>query len=61
MEPWQTRVAEERSELEEKLTRLQTFIAQRKAPTFDDERLLIEQAAAMRTYLTVLQRRMARW
>ena len=61
MEPWQGRVVAEERQLEERLTKLEAFIAERKAPTFEDERLLIEQAAAMRTYLTVLRLRGARW
>lgn len=61
--PWQARVIGEAKDLHEKLDALTVFVG---SPAFkgvdpEEQALLMEQAAHMRRYLTVLKARVARW
>ena len=61
MKPYQQRVVNERTELEEKLTKLNVFIADGVFEGLpEEERLrLARQAVAMKDYLDVLNERIA--
>ena len=63
LDDWQVRVIEERYDLSERLGRLLKFVAI-KGPeylslTIEDQKLLDEQAKAMRRYVRVLDKRIA--
>lgn len=63
MKAWQKRVEKERAELQAKLDRLETYVRSDKFDELEqtDATLLIQQAAAMGTYLNVLRIRILRF
>lgn len=62
-ETYQSRVLEERDELDERITKLDAFIngTSFKPVQFGEKQRLRMQLAAMRWYLAILQDRIAAW